>query len=170
MRAFVLSALAVLALSACSNRERDITLHDLRGGNEPEEFSVAPNKPLQLPDNLKALPSPTPGQANRADQTPLADAVAALGGNPDRLTPGTGIPGGDQAIVARVSRFGREGGIRETLAAEDLEFRKRRSRFTWKLVPEDEYYRVYRRLALDPYRWLDVYRRAGARVPAAPPE
>ena len=59
--------------------------------------------------------------------------------------------------------------MRAELAAADEDFRARRSRFTWKLVPEDQYKRIYRRQALDPYSWLRRYRAAGARTPTAPP-
>ena len=85
-RAHLVAIVAVLGLAACS--ERDITLHDLRtNSGQPEEFSIVPNKPLQTPESYSALPAPTPGGANRTDQTPLKDAVAALGGNPARLDP-----------------------------------------------------------------------------------
>ncbi|WP_136441096.1 DUF3035 domain-containing protein [Pacificoceanicola onchidii] len=164
--------LAFVALSACGlGKDRDITLHDLRtNSGKPEEFAITPTKPLQAPENYADLPAPTPGGANRTDQQPLKDAVAALGGRPERLDAGTGVPASDTAIIGRASRFGRDSGIRESLAEEDLAFRKRRSLFTWSIIPRDEYYRAYRRQALDPYRWLEIYRRAGARTPAAPPE
>ena len=156
--------------AACGRYERDITLHDLRTNQrQPEEFSILPVKPLEQPENYAALPSPTPGASNRTDPTPLADAVAALGGNPARLS-AAGAPVSDGALVNQASRFGRAGDIREVLAAEDLEFRKRRSIFTWAIVPRDEYYRAYRRQALDPYKVLWRYRNGSVRTPAAPPE
>ncbi|WP_367576922.1 DUF3035 domain-containing protein [Pseudoponticoccus marisrubri] len=165
-----MAILGLAGLAACSGAPRDITLHDLRtNSGEPEEFSIVPNKPLLEPDSYNALPAPTPGAANRADPTPKADAVALLGGNPAALTPGAGVPSGDVALVQSASRYGRDPGIRAQLAEEDLAFRKRRSRFTWSIVPEDEYYKAYRRQSLDPYLWLQRYRRAGARTPAAPP-
>lgn len=170
MRATHLVAiLAVCGLAACGGRDR--TLHDLRSNSgEPEEFSIVPNKPLQQPESFSELPPPTPGGANRSDVTPLSDAVAALGGNPARLDPGAGVPSGDGALVNRASRFGRDPAVRQQLAAEDEDFRKRRSLFTWSIVPTDEYYRAYRGQALDPYDWLQIWRRAGARTPSAPPE
>ena len=168
-RAHLVALTAVLGLVACG--ERDITLHDLRTNNgQPEEFSIVPVKPLQTPESYSALPQPTPGGANRTDQTPLKDAVAVLGGDPSRLDPGAGVPAGDAALVNSASRFGRDPGIRQQLAAEDLEFRKRRSLFTWSIVPTDEYYRAYRRQSLDAYRWLEIFRNADRRTPAAPPE
>ena len=162
--------LGLLGLSACGGWERDITLHDLRTNQrQPEEFSILPVKPLEQPESYAALPAPTPGSANRTDPTPNADAVAALGGNPARLS-ASGVPGADAGIVNHASRFGRQGDIREQLAAEDLEFRKRRSLFTWSIVPRDEYYRAYRRQSLDPYAALEAWRRAGRATPSAPPE
>ena len=167
----ILASVALVGLTACSGYERDITLHDLRTmSGKPEEFAVVPAKPLQEPESFSALPTPTPGGANRTDQQPLADAVAALGGNPARLRAGEGVPSNDVALVNSASRFGRDSTIRQELAAEDLEFRKRRSLFTFSIVPRDEYYRAYRRQSLDPCAWLNRYRRAGALTPSAPPE
>ena len=44
-----------------------------------------------------------------------------------------------------------------------------RSRFTFSIVPEDDYYRIYRRQAIDPYRQLLRFRRLGVQTPSAPP-
>ncbi len=156
-------------LAGCG--ERDISLRMIRNaGDGPEEFGIVPTKPLELPSELSSLPQPTPGAANRTDQRPVEDAVAALGGNPARVRPQGGVPTGDSALIASVSRFGRDGNIRADLAEEDLEFRRRKSLFTWKIVPEDEYNEAYRRQRLDPYNELNRFRRAGVRTPAAPPE
>ncbi|MCR8546614.1 DUF3035 domain-containing protein [Salipiger sp. P9] len=167
----VVLMMGLIGLAACSGRERDIRLHELRSNKgTPEEFAIVPNRPLEMPETMAALPAPTPGSANRSDQTPKADAVAALGGNPARVTASGGAPSGDGALINSASRYGRDAGIREQLAAEDLEFRKRKSLFTWKLVPQDEYYDAYRRQWLDTYAVLDAFRRAGVRTPSAPPE
>jgi hypothetical protein len=72
--------------------------------DRPDEFAIVPNKPLETPEDMAALPEPTPGGANRADQTPLQDAVAALGGNPARGR--GGVPATDGAIVAHATRLG----------------------------------------------------------------
>lgn len=172
MRATHLLAIVAMAgLSACGLVRDDRPLHDLRtNSSEPEEFAIVPNKPLLDPESYNQLPAPTPGGANRTDQTPKADAVAALGGNPARLAPGQGVPAGDVALVNRASRFGRDPNVRGELAAADAEFRRGKSIFNWKIVPEDRYNRAYRRQALDPYDWLRLYRRAGARTPTAPPQ
>ena len=88
--------LALVALTACGTRQdtadRDTGLRQLRNASgAPEEFSIVPVKPLQAPDSLTELPEPTPGGSNRTDQTPLKDAVAALGGSPSRLDLQQGI-------------------------------------------------------------------------------
>ncbi len=162
--------LGVAGLAACSQGERDIRLHRLQtNSGQPEEFAILPSKPLQTPPNFAELPAPVPGGANLTDQTPRADAVAALGGDPARLSQ-TGTPASDAALLGAASRFGRDPQIRTQLAAEDLAFRKRKSLFSFKLVPEDEYYDAYRGQWLDSYAVLDAFRRAGARTPSAPPQ
>ncbi|WP_439521558.1 DUF3035 domain-containing protein [Marivita sp.] len=166
--------LALVALTACGSRQdtadRDTNLRQLRNSSgAPEEFSIVPPKPLEAPETVSELPQPTPGGSNRTDPTPLRDAVAVLGGSPSRLDPQAGIGAGDQALVARASRFGRQPGIREELAAADQTFRERRSLFNWRLVPQDTYNRIYRAQILDPYATLEAARRAGAQTPSAPP-
>lgn len=166
-------ALGAVALSGCSRMTGGEVrpLHDLRGNTgEPEEFAIVPNKPLTMPQSFAELPSPTPGGANRTDQTPKADAVAALGGNPAATvaSPGT-VGAGDGAIVNQASRFGRDADIRQTLAAEDSGYRRTKGRFSWSIVPRDNYEAAYKRQKLDPYAWLQRYRSAGARTPSAPP-
>ncbi|MBP0481575.1 DUF3035 domain-containing protein [Sagittula salina] len=170
----IIATIGALALSGCTSRfgaGASRPLHDLRANSgEPEEFAIVPNKPLELPQTFAELPQPTPGGANRTDQTPQADAVAALGGNPAATVARGGTVGaGDQSVVQAASRYGRDGQIRETLAAEDENYRKRKGLFTWSLVPRDNYSAAYKRQKLDPYAWLQRYRAAGARTPAAPP-
>ncbi|MFZ5964554.1 DUF3035 domain-containing protein [Thalassococcus sp. BH17M4-6] len=157
------------ALAACGDREprlRDMSTNR----STPEEFSIVPNKPLQLPETLAQLPAPTPGGANRTDQTPQADAVASLGGNPARLNRSGGIPANDGALVRAAGRFGTQSDIRRTLAEEDLAFRKRKSLFSWQLFKEDQYNRAYRAQRLDAEEELLRWRRGGRRTPSAPPD
>ncbi|WP_425071794.1 DUF3035 domain-containing protein [Sagittula sp. S175] len=169
----IVLTLGAVALAGCSRTSGGEVkpLHDLRANSgEPEEFAIVPNKPLTMPQSFAELPQPTPGGANRTDQTPKADAVAALGGNPAAVNATTGTIGaGDGAIVQQASRFGRDDNIRGTLASEDAQFRKGKGRFTWSIVPKDNYSAAYKRQKLDPYAWLQRYRSAGARTPSAPP-
>ncbi|MEQ5869934.1 DUF3035 domain-containing protein [Sagittula sp. NFXS13] len=163
--------LGAVALAGCSqSRDGVRPLHDLRSNSgEPNEFAIVPNKPLTIPETMAALPTPTPGGGNRTDQTPQADAVAALGGNPARLQAGDGVGAGDAALVQQATRFGNDPAIRQKLASEDAELRQRKGRLSWSIVPRDNYGNAYSREALDPYAWLNRYRQAGARTPAAPP-
>lgn len=162
--------MAVFGLSACGGYERDIALHDLRApGPGPDEFAILPGKPLEEPADYNALPTPTPGSVNRTDQNPLADGVAALGGNPARLQLG-GVPASDGALVRHAARNGADPNVRAELAAEDEDFRRRKSRFTRiRIVRQDLYNKVYKRETLNARRTWNQYRRAGARTPTAPP-
>lgn len=168
MRAPLL-VITLIALGACGNGR----LHDLRTtGTGPDEFMVLPTKPLEEPPSFNELPAPTPGGANIVDPTPLADGSAALGGGPRSDPPVAGpIPGSDGVVVTYSSRFGVSPDIRQTLAAEDADFRRRKARFTnIRLVPVDRYNQAYKSEAIDPKRVADIYRRAGVPTPAAPPD
>lgn len=156
--------LAIAALAACENKG----LREIRAqGDGPDEFLVAPVKPLQQPESYSALPAPSTG-SNLADPTPLQDAQVAAGG---RATSPTGpIPGIDGVIVQHASRFGVSPSIRSELASEDEAFRKRKARFTQiRLARVDRYDEAYRREALDPHRVARQFRRAGIQTPTSPP-
>lgn len=164
VRPFVMTLLMV-SLTACANTG----LRTLAStGDGPDDFLVNPTKPLQQPESYSALPSPTPGQANLVDPTPLADGVAALGG---RLgDPNAGVPSRDGAIVQHASRFGVEPDVRASLAAEDALFRKRKARLTQiRIVAVDRYNQAYKRSALDAQEVARQYRRSGIATPSAPP-
>lgn len=171
MRAgFLTMAILATGLAACSNsaQDGDVRLHKLsRDGRQPEEFSIVPSKPLEIPQDLASLPEPTPGGSNRTDLTPLDDAVVALGGRVSRAD--GAAPAQDQALIAAAGRFGVSGDIRPTLAAEDLAFRESKSRFSWQLIKSDRYYDAYEDQSLDPYDWLTRFRAMGVQTPLAPP-
>lgn len=163
-----LIAAAALALAACERGEPQ--LMNIRSNTaSPDEFAILPTKPLLMPDDLRALPPPTPGGPSRTDPTPVADAIAALGGNPaarDR-----GVPAADAALLAHAQRHGVDPGIRERLAAEDYEFRSRnRGRVLERAFNVNVYFRAYRAMALDRYAELARWRLLGVRTPAAPPD
>ncbi|KEP69664.1 DUF3035 domain-containing protein [Thioclava sp. BHET1] len=161
---------AVLMLTACGN-DRTPSLMNLRSSHQgPDEFGIVPNKPLQMPENLAQLPTPTPGGTNLTDPTPEADAVAALGGNPRRVTASGTVPGSDQALVAAASRYGTQAGIRQTLAAEDLAYRKKNDgRLLERLLQVSVYNKAYKPMELNQTAELQRWRRAGVATPAAPP-
>lgn len=170
----MLALIAVLAMSACGNKNKDPELMNIRPrGNGPDEFTILPTKPLQAPDFAAALPSPTPGAGNITDPTPKADAVAALGGNPARVAARAdgSIGRGDTTLVGHARRFGANRVIRQTLAAEDLEFRRKNDgRLLERLFNLNTYYRAYKKVSLDQYRELERFRRLGVRTPSAPPD
>ena len=170
-QAWIIPMITVLALAGCGS-DRDIRLRSfVNNSGGPEEFAVLPAKPLQAPPSSAALPRPTPGGSNLTDQNPIGDAVAALGGNPAALQPGAGIPAGDAALVRHASRNGTDGTIRATLAAEDEDFRRRKSRFTRiRIAPVDRYVEVYRPQTLDPDAEAERFRRVAIPTPTAPPE
>lgn len=171
MRAILMISLAAgLGLSGCAGK-KDPQLMNIRSTQgTPDEFAILPNKPIEIPTDLASLPAPTPGGANRVDPTPEADAIAALGGNPARLA-SDGVPRSDSALMSHATRFGVAEGIRTTLAAEDVEYRRKNNgRVLERAFNVNVYYRAYEKQALDQHAELERWRRAGARNVGAPPE
>lgn len=169
MRALVtaLGLTAALGLAGCSTNGRLMTLES---GDGPDEFAILPTKPLQMPPDLAQLPPPTPGGANITDPTPLADAVASLGGNPAHLS-AQGVGAADGALLAHTGRLGRDANIRAVTAAEDQAFRARHGRRLLEILAKTNVYmRAYAPQAIDPYAELARFRRAGVRTPTAPPQ
>ena len=165
MRA-VLLTFCVLALGACESSGKLMTLASDDG---PEEFAIVPSRPLELPQDLAALPAPTPGGSNITDQNPDADAVAALGGNPAQLA-AQGVGAGDGALIAHAGRHGVTPGVRQITAQEDAEYRRRNGRRLLEVVARSNvYYRAYRRQSLDSQAELDRWRPTGVQTPTAPP-
>ena len=160
----VLAGVILVALASCGSRDKVPQLMNLRSGtNGPDEFSILPAKGLELPEDLAALPEPTPGGSNLTDQNPEADAILALGGNP-----GAGV--NDNALVAYAARRGLDPAIRSTLAAEDLAFRKKHpGRLLERALNLNTYFSAYRDSWLDQYDELSRWRAAGVATPAAPP-
>jgi len=156
---------ALVALTACGE-PRDPQLMNIRSQTRsPDEFAVLPVKPLELPEDMATLPEPTPGGQNRTDPTPEADAVAALGGNVARARPG------DSGLLSHATRFGAAPDIRQQLAAEDLEYRRRNDgRLLERWFNVNVYFKAYEPMSLDRYAELERWRRAGVRTVAAPPE
>lgn len=161
-RRMILGA-AALVLAGCSQGTPELmNLRNTEAG--PDEFSVLPTAPIEIPENLSQLPEPTPGARNRVDPDPEASAIAALGGNPQRAS------GGGSDLVSYATRFGVSSDIRPVLLAEDEEFRRRNDgRVMERLFNTNIYFEAYRRQALDRYAELERLRRMGVRTPAAPP-
>jgi len=166
MRKAIMALLATGMLAACGGNDGLRDLRSSSGG--PDEFSVLPVKPLEVPETTN-LPAPTPGGTNRTDPTPKADAVAALGGRASAANAG-GIPAADTALVSHARRGGVTPGIREQLAQEDAQFRQRRSAGgIFNILGRDRYFRAYSGQALDAYAELQRFRNLGVQTPTAPP-
>lgn len=166
----LLVLLAVTTVAACSRNTEPRLLNIRASAEGPDEFLILPNKPLQQPEDFAALPEPTPGGANLVDPRPNEDAIAALGGNPAVVSRG-GVPSAEADLVNYASRLGRTSGIRQQLAAEDLDFRRRKDgRVLERLFNVNVYFRAYRPQALDQYKELERFRKLGVRTPAAPPD
>lgn len=163
-----LAGAALLALAGCGGSGKVPNLMNVRSEtNGPDEFALLPVKTLELPEDLAALPEPTPGGANRTDLRPNDDAILALGGNPAKAG---GIPAGDGGLYNYASRHGVTSGIRQTLATEDLEFRRKNNgRLLERLLDVNVYFKAYRKMSLDQDAELLRWRRVGARTPSAPP-
>lgn len=167
--ALAVAGLALLGLAACSGPDTPQLMNIRSATNGPDEFAILPPKPLELPEDLAALPEPTLGGANRTDPTPNADAIVALGGRPQTLQ--GGVPAGDTAMLAHAARYGLSANIRPELAAEDLEYRRKNDgRLLERLFNVNVYFKAYEPQSLDQHAELARWRRAGARNVSAPPE
>lgn len=103
MKTALFALLGALLVAGCA-------LQDLRPvpGLDPSEgpdpTTVSPTNPLVIPSGLEALPQPTPGAPNLAEQAVL---VAAQ--------PTASIPASEAALVAAASRLGVTPNIRQIL-------------------------------------------------------
>lgn len=150
---------AMLALGGCASPEAPQLMNLRSGSGSPDEFSVLPNRSLEIPADLAALPEP--GGRNRAAPDAREAAVEALGGDPQ---------GGlrDPALLALAR--GADPEIRARLAAEDAAFRSRFSpRPLERAFGTNVYFRAYEPMSLNPQAEVARWRAAGVRVPAAPP-
>lgn len=165
-----LAGASLLTVAGCSGwRDKPPQLMNLRSTtNGPDEFSIVPPKPLEMPEDLAALPEPTLGGENRTDPRPKDDAVLALGGTP--RTASAAVPASDGALLAYAARGGIAADIRPTLAVEDVEHRRKNNgRILERLFGTNVYYRAYRKQSLDQQLELERWRAAGAGTPSAPP-
>lgn len=162
--ALALAGAAFLGLSACGG-SGDPNLIRLRAtGNGPDEFSVVPQRPLEMPPSLNELPPPTPGGVNRTEPNPQAQAIVALGGNPNAGS------AGDRALLTATSRYGTEAAVRTDLAVEDQTFRENnRGRLLNRAFNNTTYYQAYSNETLSPQAEAERWRQQGLRTPVAPP-
>lgn len=159
--------LSICALAACGNGNGKLR-HFAQAGNGPEEFDVVPSKGLEAPESYASLPEPTPEGRNLADPRPREDAVAALGGSPAALGD-TRVGTSDGALVDYAARGGIDPAIRDRLAEEDAEFRRRRARAnSLRPFKLDQYYRAYEDQSIDPRAVARSFSQRGVPVPSFP--
>jgi Protein of unknown function (DUF3035) len=165
--ALVAALLASATLGACAS-DKTPNLMNLRSdSNGPDEFAILPVKPLELPKDLAALPDPTPNGTNLVDPNPMGDAVVALGGKPRDPKAGSAA---DNGLVSYAARGGVTENVREVLAAEDLEYRKRNNgRLLERLFKVTTYFKSYSKQALNQNAELARWRAQGVATPSAPP-
>ena len=161
----IIAFAAMLCLVACGSDAPQ--LMNLTAAEGPDEFGIVPPKPLTMPESTAELPAPTPGGANLTDRDPEGEAVLALGGTPGAAK---GPASGDNALYAHAARYGVETGIRSTLAAEDLEWRRdNNGRVLERWFNVNVYYKAYRDQRLDQQSELARWRDLGVRTSSAPP-
>jgi hypothetical protein len=160
--AWAAMVLAPLALGGCAEGGLAGGLRAAGVQGTPDEFMVLPTRPLEMPENLSALPPPTPGAANRVDYRPRQEAVAGLTGRPAVNT------ASGAALVAAAGP--RDPSIRNELAAEDAEWRATHQGLLLERVfSRDREALVYQPMVLDAPAEFDRMRARGVEVPAAPP-
>ena len=150
---------ATLALAGCGGVGG--ALRGVRG--TPDEFLVLPTRPLEMPEDLTALPPPQPGTSNRVDYHPRSEAIAGLTGRP--------APAGTANGAALVARAGpRDPAIRAELAAEDVTWRQtHHGLLLERWFTRDPAALTYQAMVLDAPAEFDRLRAQGVQVPAAPP-
>lgn len=164
-----LAACLALALSACSGSDET--------DSGPEEFTVLPSKPLERPRDYQNLPTPGAGES-RTKPDPQADAVKALGGNPNllrkeetqssRLEQKSKPP--QSPIVRAASRFGFEENIREIMAEEDSQYQKDHGSLLLSYISKEaSSVRTYGAMILDPSAEAEKLRSGGIEVPEPEP-
>lgn len=165
-RGIIALTILTLALAGCGNGKLSRIKNTSNG---PDEFTVLPTKPLQTPGSYRALPTPTPGGTNLVDTNPRADGIAALGGNPAAAVPGGGS-GNSAGLVGYAQRYGTDPAIRQELAYEDAEARRRQGRRNlFNLGPNDDYNNAYKKQWLDAQTEQQRMQQSGVVTPSAPP-
>lgn len=165
----LLLAGASLTLAACGATDDDRSAVERLSAAStiaPEEFDVLPQKAIEVPENLNALPPPIPGARNRTDLTPNADAIVALSGQPGRGT----VVASDNALLVATNAGAAQPGIRQVIAVEDIEYQKNnKPRLLYRWFGNAGETRVYDGQMLDSESELLRWRSQGYLVPQLPP-
>ena len=160
--------LAIALATGCSNSDEDPQLLNFKTTGSPDELSVMPANPLQVPESLGRLPMPRTGGVDLAYPKPGIEAIQTLGGDPTLAERDRAFPESDFALIRYTARHGKIKNVRGVLASEDLEFRRKNDgRFLEKLLDTNVYYRAYAPLALDQVAEYERARKLGLSTPAA---
>lgn len=125
-RPVCVAVLLSLLLPACSNVKETLGM----GKRTPDEFAVVARRPLELPPDMHALPSPDPGAGRPQEMPPRAEARMALFGPSDEPVRGRGgdnYSAGEKALMHQAGTGIAESGIRVKVDRE-----------TAQLVEEDK--------------------------------
>ena len=72
-----ITASALLLVAGCARGDKEPQLMNIRSTtNGPDEFGILPPKALQMPENLAALPVPTPGGGTTVTMRFATDPLA----------------------------------------------------------------------------------------------
>ncbi len=157
---------AALILSGCGQDEIAGTLQQASLANgAPDEFLVLPQKPLEMPEDLSALPAPDPTAGSRVEIDPHAGAKRALGGTGG----GYSASGSDNTLLAAARSRPISANIREELRAEDEKKRKRPTGLVgfldiFRITPREQ--TIYVEDELDAREELVKWRKRGVRTPS----
>ena len=115
VRAAVVSAVAALALSACSDAKKAIGLER----TAPDEFVVVSRAPLTVPPDMQSLPRPNPGAVRPQEGTTSSQAAAAVFGKQTAKQRQNAAAGsGQQALVSKAGGKGVDPDVRRKVEQE----------------------------------------------------
>ncbi len=161
-RLLALVLAAPLGLAGCQNTNVAQGLRSAGIAGTPDEFMVLPTRPLEMPQDMAALPQPLPGTPNRVDYRPHEEAIAGLTGRP------TIAAAGGEGLVAAAGPI--DPTVRTQLAAEDVEWRRtHHGRLLERWFSTDRDALIYRPMVLNAPVAFDDMRATGVTVPPAPP-
>ena len=134
----------------CSRDDSNPDLVQYRSTSGPDEFSVTVYPPVSKPTQAAPLPVPAPGAPARAAISPSDRAIRLLGGTPQSGAD-LGISQRHASLMTHIAGLGVQPGIRDTLAREDLEFRRGRgAKPVERMFSYSVYFRAYQPMSLEP--------------------
>lgn len=155
----------VLAAGGCGEGGLAGVLRSSGATSTPDEFLVMPTRPLEIPENLASLPTPTPGAPNRVEYQPEAIAIAGLTGQDSMRTASA------SALLARAGAGSANPQIRTILAQEDIEYRNRhRGRVLERLFSRNKEALIYQDMTLNAPVVYEAMRERGVNLSAPPPD